>query len=129
MPFDLTARIAETRRRERRRFDCAMSLTYNRLRDEAPVDEGDLYASGRLGDRTTTPNSYGRDIVFGAEHASFTDTGTDAHKISVRTARVLTNGTEFFGTEVDHPGTEGTQWFTGNAQDFFHTALIECGNR
>lgn len=31
--------------------------------------------------------------------------GTAPHTIRVRNARVLTDGAQFFGTQVNHPGT------------------------
>lgn len=41
-----------------------------------------------------------------ADHALFIEKGTKAHEIRVRTASVLSDGVDFFGKVVNHPGTK-----------------------
>lgn len=129
MSFPRIQLEAETRRFASATFDCAISLTFNRLRDRAPRDLGELYASGSLGDITRTPTTFGREIKFTADYALYTDTGTRPHPISARTASVLTNGDRFFGKTVQHPGTPRTGWFTDNAAAEFAQALDECATK
>lgn len=38
-------------------------------------------------------------------YAGFVNNGTVPHTIKIKNASVLTNGTDFFGKEVHHPGT------------------------
>lgn len=47
-----------------------------------------------------------REISNDTSYADDVEFGTAAHEISVNSAPVLTNGTEFFGKTVQHPGTD-----------------------
>lgn len=109
---------SRTRTREWQRFDKAIRGTLSDLKAAAPVDSGATRRSGRTTDIRVTPTSRTRTIEFG-EAAAFTNFGTAPHKIRVLTAKVLTDGSNFFGTEVNHPGQEGTKWLTGNAAEIF----------
>lgn len=51
-----------------------------------------------FGDQTT----YLAELGFGYEY--FVANGTAPHIITVKNAKVLTNGTKFFGKSVNHPG-------------------------
>lgn len=55
------------------------------------------------------------DIRTDADEALYVEFGTRPHSIDVRSASVLTNGSQFFGRHVDHPGTD--------AQPFLRPAL------
>jgi len=128
--FPLGKITAQTRTKQRRRFECAMNRTLQELRDIAPFDTGELEQSGAFTRRFNTPSKFGREITFSAEHAVYLDEGTKPHKISVRTARVLANALtgQFFGTEVDHPGSVIHQgWFTDNVGPIFLKHLDTCG--
>lgn len=82
----------------------------------APVDTGKLRASIKVDDRTggnsvkivvevTDPEA--------AKYGLFNDTGTKPHKIVARNAKVLTDGANFFGKEVNHPGsTKNKGWWS-----------------
>lgn len=127
MAFPLASFERRCRTEQKARFDRAMPAVLARLKAEAPVDTGELRDSGRLGDTARTPTSWSREIVFPVDQAVFTDAGTAPHQISVRTARVLSNGTDIFGTTVNHPGTTGTKWFTGNAESYYRQELEAAG--
>lgn len=71
-------------------------------RRRVPIDTGELRASIR----TTYRNRHGR-VWVGTDHWAPTEYGSRPHTIRVRTAKVLHNAEtgEFFGREVNHPGT------------------------
>lgn len=78
---------------------------------EPPYDTGTLDRSGQLirVGRTTWR------IWFSASYASFPDTGTRAHVIRPRGGGVLrfrVGNRIVYAKKVDHPGTEGTGWWS-----------------
>lgn len=57
-------------------------------------------------------------ISYLAEHASFTDEGTDPHRIEGNPLLAFEiDGTTVIVHFVDHPGTEGTHWWTDIMSD------------
>ena len=82
----------------------------------APVDYGQLRASihYRVGSDHVA-------IGTAVEYAPDVEYGTKPHVIRVKTAKVLTNGKDFFGKEVQHPGTR--------AQPFLRPAIDENRGR
>lgn len=79
---------------------------------DEPVDTGQLEGTGQLIRR-----GGGRwRIWYSADYASFPDQGTRAHTIRPRNpGGVLVfqvGGRTVFATKVDHPGNEGTGWFS-----------------
>jgi hypothetical protein len=105
-------------------FDAAVERTLEGLKAEAPVDTGELRDSGYIRQKTETGPRLSAVISFEAEQGVFTDEGTKPHKISVRTKKVLSDGKNFFGTSVNHPGsTKHIGWFTDAAPFIWRRAL------
>lgn len=52
-----------------------------------------------------------REITNDTSYAPHVEWGTASHEITVNTAPVLTNGTDFFGKKVNHPGTDPQPYF------------------
>lgn len=82
----------------------------------APVDTGKLKNSIDV-DSSGSANTVKITVqVTDAEadrYGLFNDRGTKPHKIRVKNASVLTDGTTFFGKEVNHPGsTKNKGWWT-----------------
>jgi HK97 gp10 family phage protein len=77
-----------------------------------PVDKGDLRASighaCKLGSTAGVkkPANYDGIVATNKEHALYVEFGTRPHVITVKTARVLSDGKETFGTRAQHPGTQ-----------------------
>ena len=44
-------------------------------------------------------------------YGGYLEVGTDPHIITVKTAKVLTDGEDFFGKSVQHPGTDPYPYF------------------
>jgi HK97 gp10 family phage protein len=75
------------------------------------VDKGDLRSSisytcknGKSGDLSLPGNADGI-IGTNKEHAPHVEFGTRPHIITIKSARVLSDGKDIFGTQVNHPGT------------------------
>ncbi len=84
-------------------------------REEAPVDSGLLANSHTIESPNRKTRIIGPDASIleaknGRDYAPDVYFGTKPHKIKVKNARVLTNGTDFFGREVNHPGTKANRW-------------------
>lgn len=106
---------------------CALDATFNELVAAAPVATGELARSGRVSGIDRRGESLVASISFPVEQATFTDEGTRPHRISVRTAKVLTDGVSFFGKAVNHPGsTKHVGWFTDTAEDAWPRHLEAC---
>jgi HK97 gp10 family phage protein len=77
-----------------------------------PVDKGDLRTSigyaCQLGSTAGAkkPGNYDGIVSTNKEHASHVEFGTRPHTITVKTARVLSDGKTIFGKRVQHPGTQ-----------------------
>ena len=88
----------------------------NGMKSRAPVDTGRLRSAIEVTDATSATQVRIKVSVTDEEadlYGLFNDTGTSPHTISVRDAKVLTNGTDFFGTTVNHPGsTKNRGWWT-----------------
>lgn len=127
MTFDIL--IARVRTREQQRFNMAMDIMEANTIAAAPVDSGFLQTTIGLGLQSFTPTSFGREILVDAVYAAATDTGSRPYRISTRTAQVLSDGENFFGTEVQHPGLPGTLWFTDGVatQEVWANALQQAG--
>lgn len=69
-----------------------------------PVKSGDLKASWRL-EETDSGYIFTVRVSSDLAYAAHVEFGTRPHKIRVKNASVLTDGVNFFGTEVNHPGT------------------------
>lgn len=101
-------------------FNRSVEAMKKRLIQRAPRDTGELQASigksvtGARGAVWEAEITTGR----GDNVAHFLDAGTKRHKIRVRRAKVLTDGVNFFGTEVDHPGsTKHVGWWSDSSVD------------
>ena len=70
-------------------------------RSETPVDSGDTRSRWRVSRRQN-----GWTVTNPSPVARFLEHGTAPHVIRVKDAKVLTDGTSFFGVEVQHPGTK-----------------------
>ena len=78
----------------------------------APRDQGQLSGSIKL--RLTADSAI---IAATASYAADVEYGTRPHVITAKNARVLTDGKNFFGKTVNHPGTK--------AQPYLRPALLE----
>ncbi len=84
------------------------------VKQEVPVKTGLLRSS-------VTEEHQGEDILIGPDaavlrresgedYAPYVYFGTRPHKISVKRANVLTDGSTFFGKTVNHPGTRSNKF-------------------
>lgn len=69
----------------------------------APVDQGNLKNSMFVAIRNS---GFTADISNSASYAPFVEWGSRPHQIKAKNAKVLTDGTNFFGKVVNHPGTK-----------------------
>jgi hypothetical protein len=82
---------------------------------EAPVDKG-LLASSHIVERVGKahyrigPDADKLERSAGVDYSPFVFYGTKPHVIRIKNKSVLTNGQEFFGTRVNHPGTKANRW-------------------
>ncbi len=81
----------------------AAEILRKAVADVVPVVSGQLRDSIRVEQSEADGNV--RLEVFGALQGRFLITGTRPHSIDAVNARVLTDGTTFFGPHVNHPGT------------------------
>ena len=88
----------------------------NGIRERAPVDTGRLRQSIQVDDQTAADVVR---IVVSVDdeeadrYGLFQDLGTAPHIIEVRDAQALSDGSNFFGTRVNHPGsTRNRGWFS-----------------
>ena len=86
------------------------------IKNRAPVDTARLKAAIDV-DNQTDANTVKFIVEVtdseAARYGLFNDTGTKAHTITARNASVLTNGTDFFGKTVNHPGsTKNKGWWS-----------------
>lgn len=93
------------------------------LRELAPVGEGD-HDGPRLNETlevtvlTIGGGEFHGQIAFTAEHASYTDEGTDPHIIEGNPLLAFEwEGRLVIVRSVNHPGYAGTGWFTENCTD------------
>lgn len=71
----------------------------NELVAACPVDTGFLKNS-------IDYSINGDEITFSmAEHGAYIEFGTPPHVIEIKNKKVLSDGKQFFGTKVNHPGT------------------------
>lgn len=81
---------------------------------DEPVDSGQLEGTGQL---IRVGRTVWR-IWYPVEYASFPDTGARPHTIRARPGGVLrfrVAGRIVYAKKVDHPGNEGTGWFSDKA--------------
>jgi HK97 gp10 family phage protein len=74
----------------------------NQAKALAPVKEGNLKNSIHT---DIKDGGFTATIGTPADYASHVEFGTRPHKITVKDANVLSDGKNFFGKEVNHPGT------------------------
>ncbi len=72
---------------------------------KVPINTGYLRESIGILDRDLTPTHYRITVGTRVSYAGYVEYGTAPHVIRVRSAKVLTDGERFFGTQVNHPGT------------------------
>jgi hypothetical protein len=82
---------------------------------EAPRDKGNLAESHAIERPDRKTRIVGIDASLleskaGEDYSPHVYFGTRPHKIRVKRASVLTDGENFFGTEVNHPGTKANRW-------------------
>ena len=82
---------------------------------ESPVDMGDLkrsHTSEKISglDYVVGPRASVLEQDRGSNYAPFVYYGTRPHIIAVKSAKVLTDGVNFFGKVVNHPGTKANKW-------------------
>ncbi len=92
----------------------AVGVIQRNLDDVRPYRDGELAASETLAD-------FGRlhtEIAYTAEHASYTDEGTSPHKIEGNPLLAFDwDGDFVIVHSVNHPGTQGTRWFSDTMTD------------
>ena len=99
-----------------------------------PVDKGDLRSAisytCRYGKTGNLPQPGQADGIVGVdkEHAPHVEFGTQPHIITVKSARVLSDGSQIFGVKVNHPGTPA-QPFMRPAMDQNRTNATEIMKR
>lgn len=71
-------------------------------KQKAPVDSGTLKRSI---DVDIANDELSAKVFTNLEYAPHVEFGTAPHKIKVKDASVLSNGSQVFGKEVNHPGT------------------------
>ena len=111
-----------------RDFERAVEAMKKVLVDRAPNDTGRLEASIR---KKVAGRSGGfgwrAEITTGTdeEYPSILDSGSGPHIIRVRRAKVLTDGLNYFGVEVNHPGSTADVgwWSDPEVADVFDEAL------
>lgn len=84
-------------------------------KSESPVDMGDLkrsHTSEKISDLeyVVAPDAKVLEADRGSNYAPFVYYGTRPHIIAVKKAKVLTDGVNFFGKVVNHPGTKANKW-------------------
>jgi len=88
------------------------------LQEAAPVRTGELRGSVEVDGPHDTGGEAVGSVGFAADHASYTDEGTEPHEIVGNPLLAFEwNGTTVIVHSVQHPGTEGTHWWTDNATD------------
>lgn len=107
-----------------------------------PADKGDLRSAigytTAMGKNGNIPLQSGADGVVGVnkEHAPPVEFGTQPHVITIKTARVLTDGVDIFGIRVNHPGTQAQPFVRpagdqnrGNATEIMKQELAKVGTK
>lgn len=94
---------------------------WNEVVSTAPMKTGDFIASIEVSPteytgseiKTTIGSSMTVTSLSGKEYnlGQLLETGTMPHKIVAVNSRVLTDGENFFGKEVNHPGTKATNFY------------------
>ena len=101
-------------------INVALDATALKIQEDAkrlvPVDKGVLRANIFF----NTPDKRKRRIFTDTRYGAYVELGTGPHEIRVKKAKVLSNGKQFFGTKVMHPGTK--------AQPFLRPALNKNRN-
>lgn len=93
----------------------------------APIDEGDLRASGGM---FPGGHAHERKIGFTAAHAAPQEFGSAAHVIEAKNAAVLVSKTgQVFGKRVNHPGNADQPYIRPTAKQItpaFQQGLKKC---
>jgi hypothetical protein len=107
--------------------DDALRGMQERLTDVAPVDTGFL----RDESVTVFAHALSGTIVYEADYASFTDEGTDPHRIEGNPLLAFEiDGELVIVHSVEHPGTTGTRWWSDTmTDDVWAEALEEAAAR
>jgi HK97 gp10 family phage protein len=87
----------------------AANVMHREMVSRAPVDSGTLKSSitayvaanGMRAEVGLRGKKAQRDVFY----ARFVELGTKSYNVSIQSRRVLSNGTEVFGTRMSHPGT------------------------
>lgn len=118
---------ARVKTEQQARFYRALDILERKAQEDAPIDTGFMRERTRIGLTAEGGDGiYQGEIIVDTDYAAATDTGSRPHTISTRTAKVLTDGVNFFGQTVNHPGTQGTRWFSdGVATKAAWTAALE----
>jgi len=126
--FDLLE--ARVKTEQQARFFRAMDIMESKAQAAAPVASGFLRENTKQGLVSEGVGTFQGEILVDTDYAASTDTGSRPHVISTRTASVLTDGVNFFGQTVNHPGTPGTRWFSdGVATQAVWTASLQEASR
>jgi len=89
----------------------SMSAVEREVKKRAPVDSGDLKKSISVDSLNIGSREIAKNIMrFGVKYALFIEEGTKSRVIKARNARVLSDGSSFFGKRVKHPGTKATHF-------------------
>ena len=93
-------------RKEVKNSAVRLEKTYKaRLRHNGHYQTGDLESSIR---HELFNNGHSAAVGSDSLISIFMEKGIKPHKIRVKKAKVLTDGVDFFGKEVNHPGFKGT---------------------
>lgn len=110
----------------------AADIIAERLDDVVPRDSGTLADSQEIRVFVNGPKVSAK-IGYSAPHAKFTDEGGDPHPIVAKNVSFLlfegTNeraGTTVLVPSVNHPGSEGTKWYSDNVTASAWSVAIEA---
>lgn len=95
--------------------------------DQAPVGSGDREGVAlRDSQERVRFDGLTAELAFTAEHASWTDEGTAPHRIDGNPLLAFeVDGETVIVRFVDHPGTDGTQWWTNFVTDTNWAAYVQ----
>lgn len=127
MGVDTGELVAELRALGREALQEATDEIKSRLEERCPVsDDGDDHMVNHIEATEVVDegDSFSSTITVAKEYASFTDEGTDAHEIHGQPWLVFegNDGLVFLndnhGNFVNHPGTQGTNWWSDTMDEW-----------
>lgn len=117
--LDTTAFVRDVERWSLEVFADAVEEILDTLDDACPEGPDRDRSGPRLRDTRevrVSPNSV--EIAYLADHASYTDEGTDPHRIEGNPLLAFeVDGELVIVRFVDHPGTDGTRWWSDTMTD------------